>query len=91
MRDIGNNWAMAPFTMAHVLPLSAQDIGLALEESNRESRWTEADCFFSNWEPISLDELTIFHRQAFLWRFLKERPLRLLGTLAQNSGNLKAS
>jgi hypothetical protein len=78
MRDIGNNLAMA-----HVLPLSAQDIVLALEESSWESRYTAESCFFSDWEPISLDELTAFHRQAFLWRFLKERPLCLWGTLAQ--------
>jgi hypothetical protein len=90
MRDIGKNLAMVPFAMAHALTLSAQDIVWALEESNRESRCTDASCFFSNWEAISLEELSAFHRQAFFWRFLKEHPLCLWRTLAQDSENSKA-
>ncbi|WP_373531878.1 hypothetical protein [Vampirovibrio sp.] len=79
MRDIAIEWAVAPFAITHALSLSAADVALALEESNRESRWTGTGCIFSDWEPVALDELAAFHRQAFLWRFLKDRPQLLLG------------
>ena len=91
MRDTGAQSALEPFGMAHVLTLSGLDIALALVESSQDSQRIQGNNSPFQWEPVSLGELISFHRQAFLWRFLMERPRLLFKNLAGDFGIEKPS